>query len=178
MEIRQSSSIHRRVRSAGPVKLFDGAGPVRARQPRRAAVGEEATLGLAVQTVVRLVLGVADSLDGDATPGAGLTIATLDRHAAVGRDLLRHCEASLAAELLGSCGDRGHRCLQVLVDQSPLQRAVLMLQSGRECALVRLQHLQPTRIMCCETGLAAEEIQGRAAPSSRRPWISGRSACR
>src|SRR2546425_8855353 len=73
--------------------FFERSGPVGLEEARERAIGEHAATRLAGGAVVRLVVGVADALDGRAADGAGLPVAAVHGHALLER-----------AHLLGKLG--------------------------------------------------------------------------
>ena len=62
-------------------EFFRGARPVGAKEARKRAVGEKLAGGLAIRTIVGFVRGVAYALNPGITSGAGLLVATVNRHA-------------------------------------------------------------------------------------------------
>src|SRR5215207_7700558 len=61
-------------------QVVEGARPALLEQPRKRAVGEDLTAGLAARAVIRLVLGVHDALHRRAAYGARLAVASMDGH--------------------------------------------------------------------------------------------------
>src|ERR1700694_3209992 len=69
-----------RRKSPALLHLLERARSVRAQETRKSAGGEAPAARLALRAVVRLVVRVADALDGGAAVGAGLAVAAVDGH--------------------------------------------------------------------------------------------------
>src|SRR5690606_878229 len=81
--------------------LFHRPRPIVLEQPRERTVGQQLSVRLTARAVVRLVLRVANTLDGRAARGAGLTVPPVYGHAFTKRrHLLREAALVLVAQAL------------------------------------------------------------------------------
>src|SRR5436190_23033429 len=86
------------------LELVDRFGPILLEQARQRAVGEQAAVRLAARTVVRLVVGIADSLHLGLANGAWLAVLAVHGHLVVKRrDLAREVAMRLLAQSVEPC---------------------------------------------------------------------------
>src|SRR5438105_1584079 len=99
--IRRLTSCWRAHARLARFELLDRSWPVLFEQPSQGSIGEQSAAGLACRTVVRLVLGVHDALNGRATHRARLPIASVNGHVFAERsDLLREATSGIVAQAL------------------------------------------------------------------------------
>src|SRR5256885_8923736 len=91
-----------RAPTSAPRQFVDRLRPILFEQARQRAVGEELTVGLAARTIVGLVVGVADTLDGRAADGARFSKFSVHGHfVAEGGDLRREIASRLRSQTIG-----------------------------------------------------------------------------
>src|SRR5687768_12877229 len=109
-----------------PLELLDPLRPILLEQPRERAVGEQSPLGLATRTVVRLVVRIANALDGGPAHGTRLAVLPVHSHfRAKRRHFLRKLAISLRTKALHPFAQYG---LRRVVDPADL----LVGESRRE----------------------------------------------
>src|SRR5436305_11157402 len=94
----------KRTRAAGsaPRQFVDRLRPILFEQARQRAVGEELTVGLAARTIIGLVVGVADTLDGRAADRARFSEFSVDGHLVAERgDLGREIAGRFRSQTIG-----------------------------------------------------------------------------
>src|SRR5438067_73596 len=88
--------------TSAPRQFVDRLRPILFEQARQRAVGEQLTVGLAARTIVGLVVGVADALDGRAADGARFSKFSVHGHLIAERgDLRREIAGRFRSQTIG-----------------------------------------------------------------------------
>src|SRR5205085_859590 len=96
--------------TSAPRQFVDRLRPILFEQARQRAVDEQLTVGLAARTIVGLVVGVADALDGRAADGARFSKFSVHGHLIAERgDLRREIAGRLRSQTIGAFDEHSAR---------------------------------------------------------------------